>query len=139
MDFESSFTEPAPLQNSKDYYNQTLKKNQKNPELAIFPIDEEDSVRSSFRPSEQNSQHIRQSIDSKGHVNEQREIMEERGFMSSATLKDPGNRLEEVKAEAELDVELNVTPIQRDSVEPESAAIAKEIENYQMDALKAYF
>ena len=45
---------PAPLQDSKDYYNSTQRMTEamiKNPQFQIYSIDEEDSIRSSIRES----------------------------------------------------------------------------------------
>ena len=63
-----------------------------NPQFQIFPIDEEEnSMRSSMRPSEQqrDSLHVdlplRQSIDSEGLRREEREIMEEQRQIKAPT------------------------------------------------------
>lgn len=61
MEFDGPATklEPPPMQDSKEYYNNTMKPSdtgKQNPSREIFPIDEEESMRSSLRPSERSEQ-----------------------------------------------------------------------------------
>ena len=52
---EKKSLQPPPMQNSKDYYNQTQRMTEamiQNPQFQMFSIDEEDSIRSSMRDSE---------------------------------------------------------------------------------------
>lgn len=52
---KGSTMQPPPLQDSKDYYNSTQRMTDamiQNPQFQIFSIEEEDSVRTSMRESE---------------------------------------------------------------------------------------